>query len=367
MTSKKLILALLLVCTMPVFAQDADLSMIPYRMGDVWGYANPDKSMVIMPEFEEANLFYEGFAVVKKGGKYGYINKAGKVVIPYKFLSANHFRFGYFEKKGTVKTGQGDLADQKTVLFAGASVQANGYEICIDTKGAVMPQCPAIAESSAPEINKPNTVTVISNYSTIRKTDLYDKIVDDYKMPGAEDSYYIATREGKFGVFNKTFDVIVPFEYSNIEKIYMSVMPYLIVEKDGLKGMMFGNGSLYMAVENTKLKYVQANDGNNYLVFTKNGKSGIKSSKYKMVAEPVYTDIVYDEAGGFILTGENNLKGFVFLNHNIVEPKYAEVSVIKGAEYIRVKTSSVSPKEEGKPMVPGKVGYINSQKVEFFQ
>ena len=47
------------------------------------------------------------------------------------------------------------LENQKVVLFAGASLRADGYEICINTKGETMPKCPAINESSAPDINKP--------------------------------------------------------------------------------------------------------------------------------------------------------------------------------------------------------------------
>lgn len=354
MNSKNLMSALFLVFAMPVFAQEADMSLIPFRQGDLWGYANPSKQIVIKPEYQETDFFYEGYAIVKKDGKYGYVNKAGKVVIPIKFFSAKPFKYGFFEKAGNAKPAEGSQDNQKTVLFAGASLQSSGYEICINTKGERMPKCPAIAENSAPDINKPTTVTVVSNYSTIQKSDLFDKIINDYKMPGAEDSYYIATRNDKYGVFNKTFEVIVPFEYNKIEKINMGVMPYLLVEKDGLKGLLFGNGSLYMPVENTRLSYVKAADENNYLIFTKEGKTGIKNSKYKVVAEPIYTDIVYDAAGGFILTGNNDLKGYYFLNGMTVEPKYTEVKTVKGGEYIKVKS------------MVGKSGYISNNLTEFF-
>ena len=174
-------------------------------------------------------------------------------------------------------------------------------------------------------------------------------------MPGAEDSYYIATRGDKYGVFNKTFEVIVPFEYSKIEKIDLGVMPYIMVEKDGLKGIMFGNGSLYMAIENTRLDNVKATDGNNYLIFTKDGKTGIKNTRYQVVVEPLYSDIVYDANGGFVLTMNSNFKGFYFLNGNIVEAKYADVNAVKGGEYVMIETQT------------GKKGYLNNNMVEFFE
>lgn len=355
MKHKNFIIILLIAFSLPVFAQDADMTLIPYRKGDLWGYTKAQKEIVVKPEYEEANFFYEGYASVKKAGRYGYINKEGKVVIPFKFFTAKHFQFGYFEKTGTKKAEEENGNNQKTVLFAGASLDSKGYEICIDTKGNRMPKCPAIPENSAPDVNKPNTVTVVSNYSTMQKSELYDKIIDDYKMPGAEDNYYIATRSDKYGVFNKTFDIIVPFEYEKIEKLNMGVMPYLIVEKDSLKGMVFGNGSLYMAVENTRLEYVAGADGNNYLIFTKDGKTGIKNSRYEIVVKPEYNDISYIKGGGFLLSDVNNLKGFCFFNKNVIEPKYSEVIPVKGGDYVKVKTFQ------------GKWGYISNDLVEYFE
>lgn len=355
MNNKNFILSLFLLSTIPVFAQEADMSLIPYRQGDLWGYSTPEKNVEIKPQYEEADLFYEGYASVKKGGKYGYINKAGKVVIPFRYFTAKHFRFGYFESAGKKNAAGENNTNQKTVLFAGASLVATGYEICIDTKGNRMPKCPAIPENSAKNINKPNTETIVSNYSTMIKSELYDKIVGDYKMPGAEDSYYIATRNDKFGVFNKTFEIIVPFEYSNIVKVKMGIMPYLVVEKDSLKGMVFGNGSLYMPVENSRLDYIAGSDGKNYLIFTKDGKSGVKNSRYEIIVKPTYTDIAYSEDGGFVLTGDANLKGFCFFNRNIIEPLYSEVVPVKGGDFVKVKTYA------------GKWGYINSYLVEFFE
>lgn len=355
MTSKKIILAILLAFTIPVFAQDADLSLIPYRKGDLWGYATSDKLIAITPQYSEADFFYEGFAAVKKGDRYGYINKAGKVVIPFKFYTAKAFRFGYFDISGNTKPGDGSINPEKTVLFAGASLTADGYEICIDTKGRKL-RCPAINESSAPDLNKQTTETVVSNYSTIQKSELFDKIVADYKMPGAEESYYIATRNNNYGVFNKKFEVIVPFEYSNIEKIIIGVMVYLKVDKGDMQGILFGNGSPYIALENSKIKYVRSTEGNSYFIFTKDGKTGLRDTKYKNIAEAVYTDIVYDTTGsGFIVTGNPGMKGFIFSNNSILEPKYAEVKSLKGGQYVRVKTTS------------GKWGYVNNNLQEFFE
>ncbi len=356
MNSKNLILALFLACTLPVFAQEPDMTIIPYRQGDLWGYSTSDKSIFIKPEYEEANLFYEGYAVVKKGGKYGYINKEGKVVIPFKFFSAKRFRIGFYGSDTKPNPKDKAPAVQKTVLFAGAAPLANGYEICIDTKGVKLAKCPAISETSIPETNKPDSVIIVSNYSTIQKSDLFDKITGDYKIiAGADETYYIATRNNNYGVINNKFDVIVPFEYSKIEKMNIGAMVYLKVEKAGLKGILFGTGSPYLAVENSRLEYVKAADGSSYFIFTKDGQTGLKNTKYQNVVETIYSDIVYDAAGGFILTASNIYKGFYFLNQAVLLPRYADVKTLPGGNYVMVKTAE------------GKWGYVNSSLMEFFE
>lgn len=330
------------------------MTLIPYRQGDLWGYASPDKVIVIKPEYAEANLFYEGYASVKKGKMYGYIDKAGKVVIPFKFYSAKSFRFGYFDVSGNTKVNDGNLNKQKTVLFAGAAPLANGYEICIDTKGVRMPKCPAISENSAPDMNKSTTTISESNYSTIVKSDLFDKIIGDYKMPGMEDSYYIAFRNNNCGVFNNKFEVIVPFEYTIIKPINIGGMIYLMAEKNGMKGVLYGNGSPYIAVENTNVVYVHANNGKNYFIITKDWKTGIKDMAYQFVVDAIYADISYDTNGGFSLTGISGLKGYYFLNGYLLQPTYKEVKSLKGGEYLLIKTES------------GKTGYVNAKGDVFF-
>ncbi len=352
MRTKNYLLVILLTFSMQVFAQEPDMTLIPYRKGDLWGYATTDKTIVITPQFQDAQFFYEGYAVVKKNNKYGYINKSGKTVIPFNYYAAKPFRFGYYDASGNNNPGDGSINSQKTVLFAGAAPKADGYEICINAKGVKI-KCPAINENSAPDLNKANIVTTKRSYN-VPKSEVFDNIVDDYKMPGTEDSYYIAARNNNFGVINNKYEVVVPFEYSKIEKLNIGAMTYVMVEKGGMKGILFGNGSPYMALENTKLMYVPAKDGKRYFIYAKDGKTGLKNNLYTTIVEPVYDDITYDADGnGFVLVN-NNLKGYTFANNTILEARFTEVKPVKGGEYVMIKNST------------GKWGYISNSGVEFF-
>ncbi len=225
-----IILIALLFSATGLFAQQIDYSMIPYRSGDKWGFANPDKKIAIAPKYDDVQWFSEGYAAVKKGSKWGYINKAGKLVIPARYTVAKSFRKGYVPHEG--KEG-GD-----SVLFAGVSVKEDGYENCIDTRGRVTVKCPAIAENSVPENRGPvETVVQQKTYSVPNNDGLFDKIVDDYTINGSNETYYIAIKNGKYGVFNTKFETIVPFEYDEIKVIKKANVPHLQVKKNGMYGI----------------------------------------------------------------------------------------------------------------------------------
>ncbi|HMD00439.1 MAG TPA: WG repeat-containing protein, partial [Ferruginibacter sp.] len=180
MNSKKLFFLFLIILTLPVFAQRVDLSLIPYRQGNLWGYANPDRSIAIKPMYDEANWFVSGYAVVKKGSKYGYINTNGKLVIPFKFYSAKPFRYGYFDAAGQHMEAGKMIKNQDSVLFAGAAPKPDGVEICINTKGQRMSKCPAINEATVQDNTDVLQTTSQKVYSLVNNQGLYDKIVDDY-------------------------------------------------------------------------------------------------------------------------------------------------------------------------------------------
>jgi hypothetical protein len=349
MSSKNFLLAALITIAFPAFAQQPDMSLIPYRQGDQWGYASPDKKIVIAPTHDEANLFYEGYASVKKGDRYGYINKAGKLVIPYQYFSAKHFRFGYFDNPSKHKSD--------TVLFAGASLKTDGYEICINTKGIRMPKCPAINENAVADNDNTGMVTQ-KVYSNVKANgDLYDKILDDYKLgTDGDDNYYIAVKNNLLGVFNNKFAIVVPFSNSLVKKLVIGSTVYLLVERNGMQGVLNADGSTYIPVENGVVQYIKAANGKEYFVVIKDNTGTLKDIKLNTVFTGNYTNMVYDKEGdGLVLSSADAHRGFYFLNTNVlVAPKYVDAVVVKGTNYLLVTSDT------------GKKGYINNKGDEFF-
>lgn len=329
-----------------LFAQTFDGSLVPYRQGDKWGYATSDNKVVIAPAYEEAAWFSEGYAVVKKGTKYGYINKQGKMVIPARFTVAKSFKKGFLPKAGSEG---GD-----SVLFAGASLKADGYEICINTKGATLPKCPAIAENSiVSNRGSVQSVQIQKNYSVPNNNGLFDKITDDYSIPGSTETYYIATKAGKYGVFNSVFESVVPFDYDSIKRIGANGS-YLKVRKNGLVGILYGNGETRIAPENSALDIITATNGKAYVIAHSNGKSIIKDVDNHLWQDGSFSDIVYDGTNGFILTGNDNMKGYLFLDKKMIQPKYSDIRLLNGTNYLVVKNFE------------GKMGYVHADGTEYF-
>jgi WG containing repeat len=56
-------------------------SLIPYRYGKVWGYANEQKKIIIPTIYQDATPFAEGVAAVNLNGKWGIIDSLGNTVL----------------------------------------------------------------------------------------------------------------------------------------------------------------------------------------------------------------------------------------------------------------------------------------------
>ena len=74
---------------------DIDYNLIPVQQGGRFGYINPKGEYVINPQFDDATMFREGIARVKKDGKYGYyIRKDGSYLCLPTYISATPFQEG---------------------------------------------------------------------------------------------------------------------------------------------------------------------------------------------------------------------------------------------------------------------------------
>jgi hypothetical protein len=57
--------------------------LFPTNIGDKWGFADGQDHFAIPLQYEDAQLFSEGLAAVKRDGKWGYIDAHGKTKVPF--------------------------------------------------------------------------------------------------------------------------------------------------------------------------------------------------------------------------------------------------------------------------------------------
>ncbi|MCR5003161.1 MAG: WG repeat-containing protein [Bacteroidales bacterium] len=79
---KKLILAIATLSLMFQMAQAQDLKPKKDKVTKKYGYVDKNKNFVIAPQFDDANKFKDGRAIVKNNKRKGVIDEGGNIVIP---------------------------------------------------------------------------------------------------------------------------------------------------------------------------------------------------------------------------------------------------------------------------------------------
>jgi hypothetical protein len=102
-----------------------------------WGFMDKSFKFVIKPQFDWAEAFSEGRAVVRIGRKWGFIDKAGKVIIQAKYdlvwqFSDGLARVRYDTPKGTMMTMEGE---QTAYRYQYGFVDHDGNEVILPQFG----------------------------------------------------------------------------------------------------------------------------------------------------------------------------------------------------------------------------------------
>jgi len=78
------------------FAQPATGSdLYPVVDHGLWGYINQDGKLIIKPQYQQADYFYEGLAAVKKNNKWGFVDSRNRMIIEPQTDTVLHFSEGW--------------------------------------------------------------------------------------------------------------------------------------------------------------------------------------------------------------------------------------------------------------------------------
>lgn len=95
----------------------AQVRLIPYRQGSLWGYADRQHRVRIAPAYDNVTFFHRGLARVLRDGKWAYLDSTGRLLTPlaYTWLGRFHENRAGFERDG--RQGYLDAQGREVLLL----------------------------------------------------------------------------------------------------------------------------------------------------------------------------------------------------------------------------------------------------------
>jgi len=329
-------------------SQNAQL--IPYRKGNLWGYANENGQVVIEPKYERTYFFSsDGLARIKSNNMYGYMDAKGKVVIVPKYSNASDFYMGIAQveqKKKTFCINLEGETDECTPPDEEEVSEEDDFEFFQTFKGDDGKLKLIVTQSQDTVDGSFDNVSVVTRYFFPQK--IRFAIVEKNHLKGA---------------YNELGVLIAPVEYTRLDILDMD--SYKATKNNNLWGVRGTHGEAVLpfaydsVVKVTEMLFLEsAIQKNDHYIVGKNKKFGIVNSKNQEILKPVYDEIKIPKACACpteYVVRQGNLYGLVdFKGNPIVPLKYSHLEPFYSSNITLVKDAN------------GKEGYINRSGTEYF-
>lgn len=225
--------------------------LIPYRKGDQWGFATPNKQIFIVPQHDEVYPFQGGYARVRNGTRYGVINKSGRIIVPIEYDAVSDVSEGKFVvKQGNFPASRCGYYDTLGYLViplrfvdaypfrnGKAMVKIGSYpnfkNIFIDHEGKLISQLHKTIQYEAIGQESEGMIAFrdhgkwgyLNTNSQIQIPAMYEDAGDF-----SEGLAYVK-KNGKYGYINKENKVIIPFRYDMAGNFYKEVAIVYVLQK----------------------------------------------------------------------------------------------------------------------------------------
>lgn len=370
------------------------LAIVALNHDDKIGYIDKTGNYVISPQFDEAEDFVEGLAIVKikdKYGynKYGYINKKGKYVIQPQFNYVTRFYQGlalveirndktFINKYGLIdKTGKYRLKPSFDYIKDPDSYDI--FALVAEFKEGLMRV--GVVDESCPKSNDTSDY-VKKKLGFIDRT---GKIVIPLKFESVGDFYNgravalfrtgttaknCEDKGGKYGYIDPTGEVVIPPQFDNASDFSEGLAAVTIGGKSGyidvsgkfvipFGGSKFSEGLAAVQPRDSKLvgyidktgkfvispRFYSAYEFENGLadVVDMNGKEGLIDKTGKYVIEPTFDSVTtFSEGLAIVGVRENGELKYGYVDQKgkiVIEPQFEQAGFFEqGLAVVRVKT-----------------------------
>lgn len=276
------------------------VKLIPVKVNNEYEYINNEGEIIINPQFSEATVFRNGYALMKTSGEkpnWGYITEDGKFCITPHYKSATVF--------------SDDLA---------WVVTENGSPNAINTKGEVK-----IVLQDAEKVN--NFSEGFAAYSVIDSSEVKWGFIDkegkikispQFSNTGrfSEGKCTVENSDGKWGFINKQGKLIINYQFE--KTIEMFINGKAIVSLNNKVGLIDENGKYSINPQFNKMQ----NDGLNYMI-EKDGKFGWCDKEGKININPQFENAFPFNGNDLAAVKLGNLFGYIYKNGKIaINPQF---------------------------------------------
>lgn len=230
----------------------AGRELFPIKERNFWGYADLSGEVYIKPQFDDAEFFHEGLAIISLEEKYGFIDKTGEVVIPAIFddayeISEGHAvveidgKWGMINRSGefVIQPKYEDVGNLNEGLAYFSSEDLYGF---FDNKGIV--RLKEQFESATDFENGKAIVSKMGHYGIIDPFGTTTVPFKYERLKLYDENSYLVRFNGKWGLIEESGDTILGFDYDYIGEMRDN---RAIVEKEGTFNYFGKNGNLMLS------------------------------------------------------------------------------------------------------------------------
>ena len=333
---RSVLLIVLMVCffTVPSIAQTT-YQRTPFCKNEKWGYVNEKEKVVIKAKYQEAGIFNNGYAIVKKDNKYGIIDYNGNETIPFSYDYIEIKWGGIYlvklgDKYGLLSSNCSEIIPPKydDIKRIGSNIYTTrlGYKYGV-VSSIEKELIPPKFDNIKPLARGIYLTKYCGKYGILLSTG--DEIIASKydSIERLDSGIYLTLFEGKYGTLSSDCNEIVAPKYDNIEKLDSG---NFLTELEEKYGFLSSNGNEIIA---PKYDSIEKLDSGNFLTKL-NGKYGFLSSNGNEIMAPKY-DSIEELNSGNLLTKLNGKYGFLSSNGNeIMAPKYDSIEELNSGNLL---------------------------------
>jgi len=297
--------------------------LYPVKYDKLWGYSDYYGNTIIEPQFDEAALFHNDIAMVKKDNLYGFIISTGQWIVKPRYISGESFILRYHSIKNKDGTGQ------KNPI---AKVNEGKGDFYINSDGKTLKEIKLVP----------------LGVCGMGRTD--PSLVDDYSIRNIDGTYELKYKYWKIDS-DTSWQKIIDTTQLSIDTIIQFNNEFALLKKDSNYAVYSTEVSTgYNVFKNERI--IIPVDSN----YTVSPKFIYDDVKFKMVYDEEVPSSIYKKGDKWGIIDKRGQEMVPFIYNDIIEEEYGSSHLV---EFEEEKFGYISIISESKNVMRGRenIGY----------